>query len=66
MCLDLGYSPKFTLKSSSKSLELGNPSPLPEKCPNINRTKKFLNQFGFGHDAPPPFWKNSNRNRFFT
>ena len=54
---------KLKQKSSSTSLELGNTPPLPEKRPNINRTKKFLEKFGFGHD--PPFWKKPNRNWFF-
>ena len=26
--------------------------PLTEKCPSINRTKKFLNMFGFEHEPP--------------
>ena len=69
--LELGKHPSLSWKiskqkqkSSSKSLEIDNPPPLSEKCPNMNRTRKFLETFGFGHD-PPPLGKIPNRGRFF-
>ena len=45
-------------------MELGNPPLLPEKCPNINRTKKFLKKIGFGHD-PPLLRKTKQKLIFF-
>ena len=53
------YQTKGGKKSFIKCLEFG------QKFPNTNNNKKFLKQFGFGHNLPPPppFELFSNRRK---
>ena len=51
---------KIKQKSSSKTLELGNPPPLPEKCPNIKVPRKVWFRIW------PPFEKNQTETDFFS
>ena len=57
-------------KSSLKVLESGNTTPppaLPEKGPNINRTKGSSKSFVFGHDLPPsPILKKKKQKQIFS
>ena len=37
-----------------------------KKCPNMNRTKKFFEKFGFRHDPPPLEKFQTEADFFFT
>ena len=49
--------PKTRRKVPQKVWNQATPPPFLKKCPNMNRTKKFLEKFGFRHDPPPPLAK---------